>query len=144
MAAAIFWPTQQTNQSRLIAIFLTHFNVFRFWLNLVSCFESFWWFLNVILDCSGFCPHQTGSDHHHHPNFMTCFQLARAAFCGTFRTCYEIGHHGCVHLIHNGDDGDRTFKQEFFLCATIVDNSQYLYSDAILQSWHSSVNLLCD
>ena len=22
--------------------------------SLVSCFESFWWFLNVILDCSGF------------------------------------------------------------------------------------------
>ena len=86
MATLIFWPSQQTNQSRLTSVFFI-----RFWLNLVWELSKLFWIILVIFEyhfrlirlfsCS--CPHQTGSDHHHHPNFMTFFQSARAAFCGT-------------------------------------------------------------
>ena len=37
-----------------------------------------------LFSCS--CPHQTSSDYHYHPNFMTFFQSARAAFCGKGNT----------------------------------------------------------
>ena len=79
MAMAIFWLT--TTNTIIILWVLSHSEPIElFWI--ISLTFQCHFELLTLFRCS--CPYQTCSNHHHHPNFMTFFQSARAAFCGRY------------------------------------------------------------
>ena len=75
MATDIFWPTTTKHHHNsigfksFIELFCIILLTFQYNFKLLTLF------------CCSY-PHPTWSNHHHHPNFLTFFHMARAAFCG--------------------------------------------------------------